>query len=82
MHFTYNASRKYLLFNALYHLANTKFIQLIAVFKCLFCSLWDFSAKTREKCREVQKKKQFERVHLLVDSAGSHPHNLPDSLSN
>ena len=39
-----------LLFNALYHLANTKFIELIAVFKCLFCSLWDSSTNKCEKC--------------------------------
>lgn len=45
----------YLLFNALFHLANTKSI-IFAVFKCLFCSLWDFSANKHEKSGKVWKK--------------------------
>ena len=33
---------KYLLFNALYHLANTKFIKFIVVFTCVFVAYWVF----------------------------------------
>lgn len=56
MDFPYNAWRtlwNYVLFKALQHLANTKFIEFIGVFKHLFCSLWDFTAnKYKKRCKK------------------------------
>jgi len=67
---------KRLSFNALYHLANTKFIKFIVVFKRLFCSLWNFLANEHEKCGKKPKNFWF-----LVDSARSYPCTFSDALT-
>ena len=54
--FARSGKGKYLLFNALYHLVNTKFIAFIAVFKANFVAYGFFLANKREKCGKVREK--------------------------
>lgn len=64
------------MFIAFYHLANTKFITFIVVFKRLFCSLWNFLANEHEKCEKKPKTLCF-----LVDSARSYPCTFSDAMT-
>ena len=70
---------RYLLFFASYHLANTKFIELIVVFKGSFYSLCNFSIN-KINVKSVEKTELSKIVRFLVQSVGPHLHTLPDAM--